>query len=146
MRSPPSSKLRPRSHPLLRQMVLLHCSLTEYLIIFGTTMGTEGHSGRYLATDYFMILEGEQHAMAAGELEKRVFKPGELNVLRKGDAIQYKMPEKTFALEYARGIIPQMLPFGLIEVFTSTMDFWTLWLTLFQYAKLVVVNLLQGKI
>ena len=40
-------------------MTMLHASFSEYLIIFGTPVGTEGFSGRYRMDIHDFVLAGE---------------------------------------------------------------------------------------
>jgi C-8 sterol isomerase len=56
------------------------------------------------------------------------------------------MPDRCFALEYARGLIPAMLPFGFADAFSSTMDLPSVARTVKVYARSVVGQLLVGKI
>lgn len=128
------------------QMLVLHASITEYLMIFGSSIGTEGHSGRFWAKDFFYILEGEQWAYTEGELERRVYRPGDLHVLEPGTAEGYRMPDRCYALEYARGVIPAMLPFGFGDAMSSTLDFSSVGRTVRVYSRAVLSNLIRGKI
>lgn len=127
-------------------MLVLHASITEYVIIFGTPIGTEGHSGRFKADDWFMMLEGEHWSFAAGELERTVTRPGEMTHLSRGSAKAYRLPQGGWALEYARGAIPLMLPFGFADTVSSTLDYQGLYRTLRLYTRAVTGNLLRGKI
>lgn len=127
-------------------MAILHASVTEYVIIFGTPVGTEGHTGRFWAEDYFIILAGEQWAFSAGQFDREVYRPGDVHHLPRGSAKQYRIPESCWALEYARGCIPGMLPFGLADTFTSTLDFQSLARTCWIYTKSVMQELRRGKI
>jgi C-8 sterol isomerase len=127
-------------------MYVIHASLTEYLIIFGTPLGTEGHTGLHTADDYFHILYGEQWAFSAGSLDKEIYPVGSVHFLPKGHSKQFKMHRGCWALEYARGWIPPMMPFGLADTLTSTLDVVTFYHTIRISGREMIRNLFQGKI
>ncbi|KAL9089327.1 MAG: hypothetical protein Q9159_002628 [Coniocarpon cinnabarinum] len=127
-------------------MYLLHASITEYLIIFGTPLGTEGHTGRHTADDYFHIIEGEQWAAQANSLVMERYPKGSVNHMKRGVVKQYKMHEGAWALELAQGWIPPMLPFGFADALFSTLDVQTMWHTVRITGREMIRNLLHGKI
>jgi C-8 sterol isomerase len=104
-------------------MMVLHASLSEYVLVFGSAIGTEGASGRFLADDWFFMLEGEHWSYREGDFEKTITRAGEVSHLPKGQAKAYRFPESAWGVEYARGAIPLMFPFGFADTFTSTLDF-----------------------
>ncbi len=128
------------------QIALLHASLTEYVLLFGTPIGTEGHSGRYATEVFDWVMAGEMWCYLEGETERAVYKPGDLAYLGSSKVKGYRIPDFAWMLEYARGPIPTMLPFGLADSMTSTLDLRTVGRTLYSYGSLVIGELAQGKV
>ncbi|KIJ23087.1 hypothetical protein M422DRAFT_196346, partial [Sphaerobolus stellatus SS14] len=127
-------------------MLIIHALITEYLIIFGTPLGMEGHTGRHTVDNYLHILEGEQWVFEAGELTKTVYTPGMVDHMSRGVVRQYKMHKGCWAMEYSRGWIPPMLPFALADSLTSTLDVSTLYNTVRITTREMIRNLVRGKI
>lgn len=128
-------------------MKLLHGSLSEYLHIFGTPIGTEGFSGRYRIGIYDFVLAGEMWTYSSGRVGERVVtRPGERAYLAPNEVKGYRLPAGGWMLEYGRGPIATALPFGLADAIFSMTDAPTVWQTVSTYARLVTQNLRRGKI
>jgi len=128
------------------QLALLHASLSEYVILFGSPIGTEGHSGRYRTEVWDFQIAGETWCYLEGEMTRTAYKPGDVMYLGPSQVKGYRIPDHAWMLEYARGPIPTMLPFGLADTVTSTLDLRNFARTFWGYARLTVRELRRGKI
>lgn len=119
------------------QVKFFYASLTEYVILFGTPIGTEGHSGRNFAEFHDTVLDGEAWYYHEGQLERTVYRPGDSIHVRRWQSAGMHIPDRVWMLEYCRGALPMMTPFGLADSIFSTLDFVTVWRTLRVYAVLL---------
>src|SRR5262249_44526535 len=64
-------------------MTVLHASLSEYVIIFGSPVGTDGFSGRYKIEIFDYMLAGDMWTYTDDKIGERVItRPGEMAHLR----------------------------------------------------------------
>jgi C-8 sterol isomerase len=121
---------------VMGQFTILYASLTEYVIFFGSPIGSSGHTGRYpWVKDWAFVLDGELWYFGQGQTERDVYRAGDEIVLEPGNAKGYRIVDHAWILEYARGPIVTMLPFGLSDSFFSTHDFRTVFRTLRLYGR-----------
>jgi hypothetical protein len=119
------------------QMKLYFASLAEYIMIWGTPIGSEGHSGRHRVAFWDTVIDGETWYFAEGQFEKRVYRPGDRIFVGKGQACGMNFTDGVWALEYARGSIWRSMPFGLADEILSCRDFLAAKQTLSVYATLI---------
>uniref|UniRef100_A0A3Q3XA07 Sigma non-opioid intracellular receptor 1 n=1 Tax=Mola mola TaxID=94237 RepID=A0A3Q3XA07_MOLML len=116
-------------------MCLLHASLTEYLLLFGTAVDTGGHSGRYWAEISDTIISGTFRQWKEGTTKSEIYYPGDTIVHSVGEATSIQWSAGTWMVEYGRGFIPSTLGFALADTLFSTQDFLTMFYTFRVYAK-----------
>jgi len=118
------------------QMRVLYASLSEYVLIFGTAVGTSGHTGRHAVEFFDVVLDGEAWYQREGTIERNVYRAGDAVHVRRGEAAAMHIPDRVWMLEYARGAIALSLPFGLADTVFSTFDMTTFARTLRVYTTL----------
>ncbi|CAH1782483.1 unnamed protein product [Owenia fusiformis] len=121
-------------------MCLLHASLTEYVLFFGTAIDTSGHSGRYWANISDTIITGSFTQWEEGKINSRTFGPGDTIVHSWGEATGVFFKKGTWMVEYGRGFIPSTMGFALSDTIFGTQDFLTLYYTFRIYAKALLLE------
>lgn len=130
----------------LVQSQILFCSPKEYVIIAGSTIGTEGHSGRYDMEVWDAMIAGEMWTALQGELQKKVYKEGELAYLPRLKAKAYKIPDFGYMLEYGRGNVSKALAQGVLSpAFFINQDFASMKEQLGECAGLAIKGLLTPR-
>ncbi len=124
------------------QLTVVHASLREYIILFGSCNGVEGHSGRYAAEVFDFLFKGEMHCEYEGRFDLEVHTPGTIAYLGRDAVKHYQIKQEAWMLEYARGAIPAMLPFGMADSLVSTLDYITVARTLRNYGRLTLHELI----
>ena len=127
-------------------MNVFHGSLSEYVIIFGTPIGTEAYSGRYALEIHDWVLTGEMRTYTEeNPTEAIITRPGEHAVLRLGRSKGFRLADDTWMLEYGRGLVPSSLPTALSDTLIGALDVATVLKTFRVYGSQTLRNLAQGK-
>jgi len=119
------------------QMKIYFASTMEYIMIWGTPIGSEGHSGRHFVGFWDTVLDGETWYYSEGKFEKEIYRPGDRIWVGRGQTCGMNFTDGVWALEYARGPLPLSMPFGLADELLSCLDFKTAARTLSIYASLI---------
>lgn len=86
---------------------------------------------------YDTVLDGRVlYWSEAAPLRAKEFKVGDKWVHWHGDSGGQRLPEQGWCIEYARGPLISIMPFGIVSIFFNSLDFVTLYKTLRVYAFL----------
>lgn len=130
---------------VMLEMKLLHASTKEYVMIWGTPIGSEGHTGRHLVEFYDTVLDGEAWYYSEGQFTRDEYRPGDHIFVGKGQSAGMHYPDHVWMLEYARGPLFSLLPFGLTDALFSTLDYKTAFQTVQIYFSLLGKSLSTGQ-
>jgi C-8 sterol isomerase len=129
---------------LVCQLALVYASPSEYVAFFGTPIGATGFSGRYPFADVWdLMVAGEMRTYIPGQMEPTIYCGGDPAYLPRGQGKGVAYIGSTWMIDYARGPVITMLPFGVISPTLSvTLDYHSMWQQLGRYGKLVILNML----
>ncbi|HEX2913191.1 MAG TPA: hypothetical protein VH186_20480 [Chloroflexia bacterium] len=114
------------SGSIMYQLKIFAMTPHEYIMICGSSIGSSGFSGRHPAAFWDTVLSGQATYMHQDEWEARSYKTGERIFVNRWESASIDFPDHCWMLEYARGSLVWLLPFGMVNIFTNTLDFYSL--------------------
>ncbi len=130
-----------RAGGVLGKLTLLYASLNEYLIIFGTPVGTQGFSGRYnhmQIWDFFVAGETSTCDLETDQIVPDIYGPGDTGFLDKGHSLTCEMKPGSWMIEYGRGPNITALPFALMDSLLSSVELKSFFLTMSEYSRFIL--------
>jgi C-8 sterol isomerase len=125
---------------ILYQIKLFAMTPREYVMVCGSAIGASGHSGRHPVAFWDTILSGGARYMHEGELEARDYPTGARIFVDRWQSAAIDFPDHCWMLEYARGALFALLPFGMANTLFNTLDGKSALRTLRVYATLTRRN------
>lgn len=108
---------------IIYQLKIFAMTPHEYIMICGTSVGSSGFSGRHPAAFWDTILSGQANYMHQDQWERHSYAAGDRVFVDRWQAAAIDFPDHCWMLEYARGSLIWLLPFGMVHVFSNTLDF-----------------------
>jgi C-8 sterol isomerase len=111
------------------RMAIISCSLTEYVVLFGTSTPQSGFSGYYTGMDVRdIMITGTMQSFGASPTAANPLvytAEGRQSLLERKDTRYYTMDAYTYMLEYGHGSIPSAFWQGIIAPYLFTSHDWT---------------------
>jgi C-8 sterol isomerase len=107
---------------VMYQVKMVFARRNEYLGLMGVPVASTGHTGRHPVTYYDTILSGGSRNASATDLIATDVKAGDFLVTRPWEAFTANIDDHIFFLEYCRGPLATIMPFGLANFVFGTLD------------------------
>lgn len=108
---------------VMYQIKMLFVRRNEYIGMMGIPTPSTGHTGRHPVTYYDTILSGGSRTAGPTDFVAKTIGPGDFMITRPWEAFTASVSDHIFFLEYCRGPLATIMPFGVATYFSSTLDF-----------------------
>ncbi len=124
-------------------IAVVYASPNEYVAFFGTPIGATGFSGYYTQADVWdCMVAGEMDTFDPGQFERSVYLAGDTAYLKKGTRRVFRYVDSCWMIDYARGNIITMFPYGVINPATyNTLDTKSAWEQISNYGELCIKSI-----